>query len=169
MGYSGAQLLLPGGKLQENFAACRYFTHWSASLSYWLEKDEVLLADGSTDGGCNVVPSTGVVVQSVCPPCRTSRCLGGLPSLAVGFDWGQTRSPCEGGSRSSSSSGLIVSLKDDKFLSDKFQTCLALGSGVTSRPGMTVWAGGSTSTSGSSSGRGKSSSSNNYLLVGEGK
>ena len=68
IGYSGPQLLLPGSALASDFAACRYFTHWSSSLGYWSsvfhalvfvpssprtpscpKQDAVLGEDGTTD------------------------------------------------------------------------------------------------------------------------
>lgn len=110
------------------FATCRYYTHWSASLSFWLDQEEVLGADGTTDGGCDTVatiPASDPLKQ--CPPCRTSRCATKIASSALGFEH-DGKNPCfRKGSKAPLLPTLMKNLKYpdlDRKWEDTFQACL---------------------------------------------
>jgi hypothetical protein len=86
VGYSGPTLLLPFSEKENDFAMCRYYTHWSSAVNKWLSDDTVLLADGTTDGGCTdaqLVPANDP--EALCPPCRTPHCAVKLPQVALNW------------------------------------------------------------------------------------
>eukprot|EP00392_Amoebophrya_sp_AT5.2_P014123 g14261.t1 len=139
VGWAGARLLV--GPLfeeeEKNFAMCRYFTHWSTSVVFYLEQDAVLLADGTTDGGCaneTLVPSGDP--ENLCPPCRTTRCAVQLPEIALNWQnqvvdahsKALLHHPCLGDNAAPAPMLLsTVPLTGELTQGNKFQHCTFLG------------------------------------------